>query len=68
MRNRFDNQLETLNNKMIEMGAMCEEIIAVAAKALTTGDLTLIKHVNNLENDIDHMERDIESLCLRLLL
>lgn len=68
MRNRFDSQLETLNTKMIEMGSMCEEIIAIAAKALTTGDLTLIKRVAALENDIDHIERDIESLCLRLLL
>lgn len=68
MRNRFESQLEMLNTKMIEMGSMCEEIIAIVAKALTTSDLTLIKRVNTLENDIDHMERDIESLCLRLLL
>ncbi len=68
MRNRFDSQLESLNSKMIEMGSMCEEIIAIVAKALTTSDLTLIKKVSVLENDIDHMERDIESLCLRLLL
>ena len=68
MRNRFDNQLELLNHKMIEMGSMCEEIIAVTAKALKTGDEKLAKRVPLLENDIDHMERDIESLCLRLLL
>lgn len=68
MRNRFDSQLELLNNKMIEMGSMCEEIIAIVAKALSTGDLSLNKKVSVLESDIDHMERDIESLCLRLLL
>lgn len=68
MRNRFDSQLELLNNRMIEMGSMCEEIIAIVAKALTTNDLSLIKKVSTLENNIDHMERDIESLCLRLLL
>lgn len=68
MRNRFDSQLELLNHKMIEMGSMCEEIIAIVAKALTTADEKLIKKISLLENDIDHMERDIESLCLRLLL
>ncbi|MDD6278747.1 MAG: phosphate signaling complex protein PhoU [Ruminococcus sp.] len=68
MRNRFDSQLETLNNKMIEMGSMCEEIIALVAKALSTGDPTYSERISSLENDIDHMERDIESLCLRLLL
>lgn len=68
MRNRFDSQLETLNNLMIEMGSMCEEIIALTAKALQTGDLTLAARIPKLENDIDHLERDIETLCLRVLL
>ena len=34
MRNRFDEQLFELNREIIEMGAMCEEAIAAAAKAL----------------------------------
>ncbi|MGN0575440.1 MAG: phosphate signaling complex protein PhoU [Ruminococcus sp.] len=68
MRNRFDSQLELLNRKMIEMGSMCEEIIALVAKSLTTGDISFSEKISSLENDIDHMERDIESLCLRLLL
>lgn len=68
MRNRFDNQLELLNHKMIEMGSMCEEIIAVVTKSLVDGDPMLSRKVHVLENDIDHLERDIESLCLRLLL
>lgn len=68
MRNRFLSQLELLNTRMIEMGSMCEEIIAIVAKALTTNDLSLIEKVSTLENHIDHMEHDIESLCFRLLL
>ncbi|HAP79458.1 MAG TPA: phosphate transport system regulatory protein PhoU, partial [Ruminococcus sp.] len=52
MRNRFDSQLELLNHKMIEMGSMCEEIIAIVAKALTTADEKLIKKISLLENDI----------------
>ena len=34
MRSRFDEQLADLNKKLIEMGAMCEECISLAAKAL----------------------------------
>lgn len=68
MRNRFDSQLETLNNMMIEMGSMCEEIIALTAKALQSGDIALAQRIPKLENNIDHMERDIETLCLRVLL
>ena len=34
MRSRFDEQLVVLNTDLIEMGAMCEEVIALAAKAL----------------------------------
>ncbi len=50
------------------MGAMCEEVNALAAKALTTGDLSLAKRVNEIDSEIDEMERTIETLCLKLLL
>lgn len=42
MRNRFDEQLFELNREIIEMGAMCEEAIASAAKALTTATRRLL--------------------------
>lgn len=68
MRSNFDRQLAELNRELIEMGAMCEEIIALAAKALTEGNMALAKRVDSLGSDIDRMERTIESMCLRLLL
>ena len=68
MRNRFDEQLFELNREIIEMGAMCEEAIASAAKALTTGDMTLAANVCNKSSAIDQMERDIEGRCMKLLL
>ena len=68
MRNRFDQQLYELNREIIEMGAMCEEAIASAAKALTTGDLTLADKVRTNGAAIDQMERDIEGRCMKLLL
>ena len=68
MRSRFDEQLALLNKDLIEMGAMCEEVIALAAKALLDGDPTLAAKVAPLDTEIDQMERDIESMCLKLLL
>ena len=68
MRNRFDEQLYELNREIIEMGAMCEEAIASAAKALTTGDLSLAHKVRTNGAAIDQMERDIEGRCMKLLL
>ena len=68
MRRRFDEQLFELNRELIEMGAMCEEAIASAAKALSAGDMVLAGKVRTNGAAIDQMERDIETRCMRLLL
>lgn len=68
MRNRFDEQLFELNREIIEMGAMCEEAIAAAAKALSAGDMELAGRVKANSSAIDQMERDIEGRCMKLLL
>lgn len=68
MRSRFDEQLATLAHELIQMGAMCEEAIAVASKALAAGDMKLADRVLALDGEIERMERTIETRCLRLLL
>ena len=68
MRSRFDQQLELLNRELIEMGALCEEVIALASRALTEGEPELAAQVAPLDAEIDRKEREIETLCLRLLL
>ena len=68
MRSRFDEQLSLLNRKMIEMGARCEEIIAYVAKVLLDGDVRGAREVKVQGREIDQMEREIESICLKLLL
>ena len=68
MRNRFDEQLRALNREIIEMGAMCEEVIASAAKALANSDIQLAAMVQERGAAIDQMERDIEGRCMKLLL
>ena len=68
MRSRFDEQLAQLHRELIEMGALCEEVIALSSQALTEGSGALAEKVAPLDRDIDRKERDIENLCLRLLL
>ena len=68
MRNRFDRQLDLLNEELTAMGAMCEESIALVAKALSDGDLTLAEKVRSESETIDSMEREIENHCMKLLL
>ncbi len=68
MRSQFDEQLDILNQNLITMGALCENAIAMSAKALTEGTLTLARSVPELSERIDHKEREIETMCLKLLL
>ena len=68
MRSRFDEQLAELNKELIEMGALCEEVIAMVSQALTAGDPEQARKVAPLDAEIDQKERSIESLCLKLLL
>jgi phosphate transport system protein len=68
MRSRLDTQLEKLNNLLISMGALCENAIAVAVKALLNNDIVLAKTVKNVEIEIDQKEKEIENLCLNLIL
>ncbi len=68
MRSKFDQQLALLNKEMIEMGALCEEIISDVLRALLQKDNTFLNEIPSLGAEIDRKERAIETLCLKLLL
>ncbi len=68
MRNRFDAQMERLNNELIEMGVLIENAIAGAVRAILTQDMELADKTILIEEEINQKERDIERLCLKLLL
>lgn len=68
MRNKFDMQLGELNTSLIEMGALIENAIAAASIALTERNVELANKSIELERQIDQKEKEIESLCLKLLL
>ena len=66
MRSKFDEQLEYLNVELIKMGALCEEAISSAIKALLDDDHEMARKTRDTDREIDQKERDIESLCLKL--
>ena len=68
MRNRFDEQLSLLNHELLEMGALVESAIRSATTALVNQDVEAALASIAADKDVDQAERDIESLCLKLLL
>lgn len=68
MRNRFDRQLEQLNNELIEMGNLVEHAIQSAVTALVKKDIAKAKAAIEFDQEVDRQERDIEALCMKLLL
>lgn len=68
MRNKYNEQLEQLNNEMVMLGSLCENAIASAAKSLIDGNMALAEQVTELSQQIEQKERDIVSMCLKLLL
>ena len=68
MRNKFDEQLSQLNTKLTDMCSSIEQAISGAVTAITKNNKELAKEVIDLNVDIHDRERDIETLCLKLLL
>jgi len=68
MRSRFDEQLDGLNQALIQMGSLCEEAIENSSVALMTGNIALAEKAILIDEKIDRKEKEIENLCLRLLL
>ena len=68
MRNRFDMQLQLLDEQLTHMGELCETAIAKATKALEECDMEQARAIMEADEEIDQMEKDIERLCLKLLL
>lgn len=68
MRDLYVHQLSVLNSKLIEMGKLCENAIQSSVKALLDGNTAAAKEAAGLDDEIDHKEREIESICLKLIL
>ena len=68
MRNRFDKQLDELNDNMLQMGALIEKAIELAISALVNKEVDKANQAIAFDDEIDEQEKKIERLCLKLLL
>lgn len=68
MRSRLDKQLTKLNHQLSEMGDACKESIEVVATAIAEGDKKVVKKIEPLSDEIENCERDLEALCMKMLL
>lgn len=68
MRNSFDRQLQELNTELIKMGSLIEQAIEMAINAYVHQDIEKAKAAIAFDDEIDEMEKQIENLCLKLLL
>ena len=74
MRIRLEEQLQQLNLEMIKLGVLCEDAINNSIDVLfdTDGDKEQkrrkYKNVRRADDEIDHKEREIETLCMKILL
>ena len=68
MRDTYHAQLDELHNELKEMGALCEQAVNYAVKAASTGSSIMGDKAKEADSKIDRKERDIEALCMKLLL
>ena len=68
MRTRFDKQLDELHVELIKMGSMCEEAITLSVEVLKHASEKTINQIHTVDSAIDQKERDIENICIKLLL
>ncbi|NCB93363.1 MAG: phosphate signaling complex protein PhoU [Clostridia bacterium] len=67
-RELYNEQLLKLNGELIAMGDMCEKAMSLVMKALRENDEEIADSVHAIEQQIDQKERDIEAMCMQLLL
>lgn len=67
MRNNFDQQLSEMHNELVAMGELCEKAIATAICPLANR-AEGSRNVVVSDSEIDEKEREIEQLCMRLLM
>jgi len=67
MRSQFENQLKSLNEKLLKMGDLVQNIIEVSVQALVNQDLETAKTIYEMDDKIDEIELQIENECMKLL-
>ncbi|HEX3203140.1 MAG TPA: phosphate signaling complex protein PhoU, partial [Nitrospiraceae bacterium] len=63
----FDEELQDLKRKLIDMGAMVESQIQGAIRGLTERDSDLARRIIANDNRVNALDVEVDEMCLRLL-
>ena len=63
----LERELDRLKKKILALGAIVEERVRMAIKAMETRDRELAKKVIEADDEIDQIEVDVEEECLKIL-
>ena len=67
IRKHFSRELEKIKKLLLSLGAMVEEQVRMATRAVETRDAELAQQIIKSDHDIDEMEVEIEEECLKVL-
>ena len=67
MAKHFDRELEKLKKKILSLGALVEERVYLAIKAIESKDSDLAKRIIRSDHEIDETEVEVEEECLKIL-
>ena len=67
MRKQFTKELENIKKRILALGALAEERVQMALKAIDTNDSDLADKIIKSDYEIDEMEVEIEEECLKVL-
>jgi len=67
IRQSFEEQMEELEQRLLEMGAFVEDMLEKAVRALSEQDVELAREVIRADDVADDMDLEIEQHCMRLL-
>jgi phosphate transport system protein len=67
MAKHFFRELEKIKKRILSLGAMVEERVRMAIKALELRDADIAERIIKSDHEIDEMEVEIEEECLKIL-
>ena len=67
MAKHFHKELEKLKKRILSLGAMAEDRVRMAIKAIDTRDAVIADKIIRTDYEIDEMEVEIEEECLKIL-
>jgi phosphate transport system protein len=66
-RHHFEQDLQALKNRLLNMGAMVEERVQQAVQALMARDIEAVERIIHGDHEVNDLQIEIDDRCLKLL-